>query len=164
MTAVALSNCVDKSQASFISPLHSLPLFSLSPQFSICVSLPHLLSLSEAKNNEVTPLSRTVPYKNSPVSRLLSSARSLLHPHPVLHATGPLLATPILGHVLCLQTCVPPSPPTSHIHTERFQSDPPDLIVSEKANFNRFHLSPCVHGALPCVYIYIYTSAYVRMY
>lgn len=59
VTAASLSNCVDKKQASFISPSHSpAPLSSSSPSVSLSPSP----SLTEAKNNEVTPLSRTVPY------------------------------------------------------------------------------------------------------
>lgn len=65
VTAVAVSNCVDENQTSFISPSHSLPPSLPLHSLSLCISPTHSLSLSEAKNNEVTPLSRTVPYKNS---------------------------------------------------------------------------------------------------
>lgn len=95
VTAAALSNCVDKKQASFISPSHS-PLPLSPPVLHLCLSLSlHLplplppsvslrLSVTEAKNNEVTPLSRTVPYKkkNSPVVASQTAAPSPPAPRP----------------------------------------------------------------------------------
>lgn len=92
MTAVAVCNCDDENQTSFISPSHSLPFSSLpfSPRIPLS-----FCSDSVAKNNEVTPLSRTVPYKNSPPEYSL-----FFYPHPIFHATCLFLAAPIFGQAL----------------------------------------------------------------
>lgn len=97
VTAVAVSNCVDESQTSFISPSHSLPsslsIFSLHPLlFSLSLQPKIMRSVPSQGPFHIKTLS----------SIILLNAHSFSVPHPSLHATGLLLATPILGHALSL--------------------------------------------------------------
>lgn len=129
-----------------LSLLHilSLPLVPTLHSLFVYLSLP--LSLSP-RPKIMRSLPSQGPFHIKTLSSLPVSRTLTLCPHPVFHATGLLLATPILGHALSLQ---PPLP-----HTKRFPSDPIYLIVNEKGKLNSFDLSRCVHCTLPCVYIYL---------
>lgn len=142
-----------------LSLLHILSC-SLSVSFhspfslTLYLSLPLSISLSVAKNNEVTPLSRTVPYKNSLLSLIPSHAHSFLSTSRLPRDRPAPCRTLIRACTVSL---------TPLAHTKRFLSDPLCLNVNEKANSTAL-ISLIVYTACALCYMCIYTSAYVRMY
>lgn len=105
-------------------PLSLLHIPSLPPSpFSPRVPL-SFRSHSVAKNNEVTPLSRTVPYKNSPL--LFSQILTLLLSTSHLPRDMPV---PCCSHIWACAVSWRP-----RAHTRRLLIDPICLIVNEQAN------------------------------
>lgn len=105
-------------------PLSLLHIPSLPPSpFSPRVPL-SFRSHSVAKNNEVTPLSRTVPYKNSAL--LFSQILTLLLSTSHLPRDMPV---PCCSHIWACAVSWRP-----RAHTRRLLIDPICLIVNEQAN------------------------------
>lgn len=123
-------------------PLSLLHIPSLSPSpFPPRASLSSC-SYSVAKNNEVTPLSRTVPYKTSPLpfSQILTLTLSTSH----LPRDGP---DPRRSHIwACAVSRCP------RAHTRRLLSHPICVIVNDQANSPAWMSLLCRLNA--SVYIY----------
>lgn len=124
-------------------PLSLLHIPSLPPSpFSPRVPL-SFRSHSVAKNNEVTPLSRTVPYKNSPL--LPNTHSSFIHiSSSTRHACSLLL--PYLG-MRCL-------PAPSCTRTRSLLIDPIRLVVNEQASSPAWMSLLCTLNS--SVYIYLH--------
>lgn len=155
---MAVRNCVDENQTSFISPSHSLPpsltLLPLSI-LSHFVSLPLSLSL-RPKIMRSLPSQGPFHIKTLCLSSLsFHLARTLSPSTSCLPRDRP---APRRTHIRACTVS-----PTPLAHTKRFLSDPICLIVKEKANSTAL-ISLIVYTACALCYVYIYTSAYVRMY
>lgn len=150
MTAVAVSNCVDDNQTSFISPSHSLP----PPLTLLLLSiLSHFVSLTlRPKIMRSLPSQGPFHIKNAPC---LSS----LPFHLALTLSLSTSRLPRDRHAprrTHIRACFVSLTPLAH--TKRFLSDPICLIVNEKANSTAL-ISFIVYSACAlcyvCVYIYL---------
>lgn len=149
MTAVAVSNCVDENQTSFISPSHSLPPSPLTlHSLFVCLSLSLSLSL---RPKIMRSLPSQGPFHIKTLSSLSFSVTLTLSLSLSTSCLPRDRPAPRHSHIRACRVSITPP----HAHTKRFLSDPICLIVKEKGKLNSFDLSQCVHCTLPCVYIYL---------